>query len=144
MDRRRQELIDLVYIVEPGRAERALNVHRTTLARWLSGKSRIPESALVTLRAYAKGQLPGMTDEHWQGWSFGRDGLLYEPNGYSHSEGDIRAQFYERRLIKSQERRIKELEDKVKALTAQLAQTDPAANDMAIWPGNPQTKVFEA
>jgi hypothetical protein len=144
MDRRRQELIDLVYIVETGRAERALNVHRTTLARWMSGKSRIPESALVTLRAYAKGQLPGMTDEHWQGWRFGRDGMLYEPNGYAHSEGDIRAQFYERRLIRAQQDRIQELEAKVKALTTQLASVDTAANDMSIWPGNPQSKVYEA
>ena len=123
-----QEMIDLVADLGIYRAERLLNVHRTTLQRWMRGLTRVPESALFALRGAAKGQLPGQDDTHWQGWIFSPDGNLYSPDGRPFSCGDILAQQYERQLIKAQQLRIKELEAKVARLQAFSDSVDVAAN----------------
>lgn len=123
-----QEMIDLVAELGLYRAERLLNVHRTTIQRWQRGLTRVPESALFALRGAAKGQLPGQDDTHWQGWIFGKDGNLYSPDGRPFTCGDILAQQYERQLIRAQQNRIKELEAKVARLQAFADSVDIAAN----------------
>lgn len=123
-----QEMIDLVAELGIYRAERLLNVHRTTIQRWQRGITRVPESAIFTLRGAARGQLPGQDDTSWQGWIFGKDGNLYSPDGRGFSCGDILAQQYERQLIKAQQARIRELEAKVARLQAFADSVDIAAN----------------
>ena len=124
----KQEMIDLVSDLGLYRAERLLNVHRTTIQRWMRGASRVPESALFALRGAAKGQLPGQDDSNWQGWIFGQDGNLYSPDGRPFTCGDILAQQYERQLIKAQQARIRELEAKVARLQEFADSIDRAAN----------------
>lgn len=124
----KQEMIDLVSDLGMYRCERLLNVHRTTIQRWMRGESRVPESAIFTLRGIAKGQLPGQDDTTWQGWHFHTDGNLYSPDGRPFHIGDLMAQQYERQLIKAQQARIKELEAKLARLEAFADSVDIAAN----------------
>lgn len=137
-----RELEHLVKELSEHTALRLLRVHRTTISRWIRGKSRIPDSALITLRAALYGERPGDVGKVWEGWSFGPDGMLYSPDGFPYSSGDLMAQRMERRLIKTLFKSVDELEAKVLALTRELAKHDIAANDMSVWPGNPQTKAY--
>lgn len=129
-----QRLHELRELVEQyggeSRVERLLNVHRTTLYRWLENKTRIPDAALHTLRAAASGQMPYMDREKaWQGWRFARDGMLYSPAGEPFHGGDLLAIKYMRDCIKAQQRAIKELEEKLKIAQDALDRYMPAAND---------------
>lgn len=125
---RQQEVIDLVSDLGMYRSEELLNVHRTTIQRWMRGESRVPDSAIYALRGVTKGQLPGQSDTTWQGWIFGKDGNLYDPTGRPFHVGDLMAQQYERQLIKAQQARIRELEAKLARAEAYAARFDPAAN----------------
>jgi hypothetical protein len=124
-----QEIIDLVNDLGIYRCEQILNVHRTTLQRWMRGQSKVPEAALFALRGVAKGQLPGQDDSSWQGWHFHNDGNLYSPDGRPFHVGDLLAQQYERQLLKAQQARIKELEAKLARLEEFADRIDIAANE---------------
>lgn len=130
MRRYQQELIDLIADLGMYHSERLLNVHRTTIQRWMRGITRTPESAVLTLRAAVKGQLPGQTDLHWVGWKFGQDGNLYSPAGQAFHTGDLLAQQYERALIKAQRNEIEELKETVGRLNRIIDKFAPvSAND---------------
>lgn len=120
----RREVAELIadYGITP--AEVLLNVHRTTVQRWLDGVVPPPEAVLVALRA-ALGRLPGMRGRQWSGWAFGADGRLYSPAGYAYSAGDLLAQPYERAQVKALRERLAEVE----ARLARATQGSPAAND---------------
>lgn len=137
-----RELEHLVNELSETTAVRLLGVHRTTISRWIRGKSRIPESALITLRAALYGERPGDVGKIWEGWRFGPGGHLYAPDVFPYTAGDLLAQRVERRLIKTLFKRVDELDAKVLSLTKELAKHDVAANDMSVWPGNPQTKAY--
>lgn len=111
------ELVELVNAFGISRSVTLLNIHMTTVMRWMTGKSEPPESALIALRAALLGQLPGMQGRQWQGWGFGRDGRLYSASGQSWSAGDIMAQEYERALIKALQNKVRELEAKLAKAT---------------------------
>ncbi len=133
------ELQVLVERIGPTWSASVCGVHRTTLGRWLSGVSPIPRAALNALRA-ADGRSPGMGGQ-WDGWRF-VDGVLWSPEGYQFTPHDLLSHFYERPLIKSLQKVVREYEARIVALTKAAAQVDPAANDSSTWPGNPATRAF--
>jgi hypothetical protein len=51
-----------------------LGVHRSTIARWLTGKSVIPRSSWLLLVLLAEGRLPGMSED-WRDFRFDGDTL---------------------------------------------------------------------
>lgn len=72
---------------EPGVC-RQLNVHRTTVRRWVAGKVQIPGHQLQVIRMLL-GHLPG-TEGKWAGWSFFQ-GQLVAPNGQAYGAGEVMA-----------------------------------------------------
>lgn len=81
----KSEAAELIAEYGAHRTEVLLNVHRTTVTRWLSGEVEPPTAVLIALRAALAG-MPSM----WPGWSFGRDGLLYGPGSTrGYSAGDV-------------------------------------------------------
>jgi len=140
MDSKVQELIDLVQDLGMASAERLLNVHRTTISRWMKRQTRVPDAALLTLRAAVKGQLPGQTDRTWQGWSFDKYGTLWSPGGDQFTSGDLMAQRYERAVIRELRKEIAQLEAKLIKMTKAASMVDQAANDIAI--SGPLAKAY--
>jgi hypothetical protein len=100
---------------EPGVC-RQLNVHRTTVRRWLKGEVQIPGHQLQVIRLLL-GHLPG-TEGQWAGWSFFK-GELVAPNGNAFKAGDVLAIGLERQ-------RVKALEQELYALKIRLAIAEEA------------------
>lgn len=126
------EAVELIAEYGAGRTAELLDVHPATVKRWLAAPP-VPAMALIALRAAVLGQVPGMEGRPWRGWSFGRDGRLYDETGRSYASGDILAQQYERALIRSLQADNRELRAK---LTKALADSNGAANDadLAVMP----------
>lgn len=123
------ELQKLVEIVGPTWAEGYLRVHRTTLKRWLDGKTRVPESALVTLRAAAWGQMPGRKAERcWDGWYFA-DGRLWSPEDTSFEASELRAIPYLRGELRALRAHVAKLQATLAAERHAGDVRCPAAND---------------
>lgn len=125
----KQEAVELIGLFGEGRTAAALNVHITTVRRWYSGDVVAPTPVLIALRALALGQVPGMESRHWQGWSFGQNGELHEPNGRPHTAGSIMAMQYERQLLKHLQNEVRDLQAR---LAKALEETNAAANDPAL------------
>ena len=83
-----KHLKQAVELLGEKRVERELNVHRTTVRRWLAGRVAIPGKAHQVIRMLL-GDLPG-TDGKWTGWRF-HDGDLVSPEGVRFTPGDVRA-----------------------------------------------------
>jgi hypothetical protein len=96
--------------------QRQLNVHRTTIRRWLAGRVQIPGHQLQVIRMLL-GHLPG-TEGRWAGWAFFK-GQLYAPNGQAFKAGDVMAIGLERQ-------RVRALEEEVQRLTVRLAIAESA------------------
>lgn len=64
-----------------------VGVNRCTWSRWLSGKSRVPLSAINLLKILYGGEIP-QGGKEWEGWKF-HDGKLYDPAGQWHTPGSI-------------------------------------------------------
>ena len=141
MRNKQSELAKLVDELGPSRIASICRVHRTTVGRWLKGQVPIPESAILALRAYGWGEMPGL-ERAWDGWFF-RDGLLWSPNGDKFDPGEIMALIYMRPLVIAQREQIAELEAKLIAATREATKYDPAANDRAIWESDVRVKAFE-
>lgn len=103
--------------------ERTLNVHRTTIKRWLDGTVKMPEGARALVEGLL-GNLPG-TDGKWTGWRFWQ-GELWAPNNQRYKAGDLAAQHFERQLIKSLQAELVKAKAKLALLERQGLQ---AAND---------------
>lgn len=114
----KSEATELIDDYGPSRTEALLNVHRTTVERWRTGAIEPPTAVLLALRAACKGQVPGMELRQWEGWGFGRDGLLWSPNGRSYGPGDLMAQQYERALIRSLQSQVRDLQTRLARATA--------------------------
>lgn len=123
------ELQKLVETIGPTWAEGYLRVHRTTLKRWLDGKARVPESALVTLRAVAFGQMPGRKAERcWDGWYFA-DGKLWSPEDTWFEASELRALPYLKGELRALRAQVLELRAKLAQATRANEVRYPAAND---------------
>jgi uncharacterized small protein (DUF1192 family) len=95
---------------------RQLNVHRTTVRRWLAGQVQIPGHQLQVIRMLL-GHLPG-TDGQWAGWSFFQ-GELVAPNGQAFRAGEVMS-------IGLNRQRIAALEAEVQRLQVRLAIAEEA------------------
>jgi Phage protein len=118
-----RDLKALIELIGPRRVERELNVHRTTVRRWLDGQVRIGGAQLLAVRALL-GDMPG-TNARWTGWRF-HDGLLLSPAGDKFTAGDVSAIGLNRQRIAWLEREL----IAAKARVALLEQAYPqAANE---------------
>ena len=117
------DLRHLIDLIGQRAVERELNVHRTTIRRWMLGTTRIPGAQALAVRSLL-GDLPG-TAACWTGWRF-HDGELLAPAGEAFTAGQVMA-------IGLQRQRISQLERDLlaaKARVALLEQAYPqAAND---------------
>lgn len=99
------------------RVERELNVHRTTVHRWLADKVKIPGHQHQVIRMLL-GDLPG-TAGRWAGWRFW-DGKLLSPAGDAFGAGDVLSLGLLRQQLSAQQREIHEL--KVRLAVAEEAE----------------------
>lgn len=86
-----------------------LNVHRSTLARWLSGECVIPRSAWLVLVLIAEGRLPGMSED-WREWRFEGDRLYLIGTRTSYSARELAGWPYQLAHSEALARRVNELE----------------------------------
>lgn len=64
-----------------------------TVQRWQAGQQ--PPPAMVKLLRMRYGDLAGLLGTDWEGFCFGRDGLLYHPfYKYGFAPGELRALFF--------------------------------------------------
>lgn len=113
----RHDLKRLIELVGSRRVERELNVHRTTVRRWLDGTVRIPGAQHLGIR-YLLGDLPG-TAGQWTGWRF-HDGLLLSPAGDAFSAGQVLSLTLLRQQLAAQQAELAEL--KVRLAIAEEAE----------------------
>lgn len=125
----KHEITELIEACGIGRAERLLDVHRTTIQRWILGTVKPPITAIYTLRADVYGQLPNMTNKHWEGWRFGNDGMLYSPDGRGFHAGNLLSHQYLHHLVSAQRQEIASLREKISSLERNLDLLHTAAND---------------
>jgi hypothetical protein len=119
----RRDLKQLVERVGQRQVERELNVHRTTILRWLAGTVRIPGAQHQAIRGLL-GDLPG-TAGQWTGWRF-HAGELIAPGGDHYRPGDVLSLILLRQQVDAQQREIVKL--RARLAVAELAQPQ-AAND---------------
>ena len=121
--RPQRDLRHLIELIGQRRVERELNVHRTTVARWLAGQVQIPGAQLLAIRGLL-GDLPGTLDR-WRGWRF-HDGVLLSPAGEQFTAGQVMAIGLQRQRISQLERDLV----KARARVLLLEQAYPqAANE---------------
>lgn len=109
-ERPRRDLKALIELIGSRRVERELNVHRTTIARWLSGVVDLPGAQHLAVRGLL-GDLPG-TAGKWTDWRF-HDGLLLSPAGDAFTAGDVMAIGLNRQRIQQLERDLLEARARV-------------------------------
>lgn len=111
-----RDLKALIELIGQHRVERELNVHRTTVFRWLKGEVKIPGHQHQVIRMLL-GDLPG-TCGKWTGWRF-HNGQLVNDAGNAFNPGDILALIFLRQQLAAQRREIE-------ALKIRLAVTEEA------------------
>lgn len=134
LNRELEELINTLGGAEY--VERALNVHRTTLLRWRSGKTLPTQATMDLLRGLAGSKMP-WAGKDWDGWRFER-GQLLGPEGEHFTAGELKAWHFEKQLIRAQHEEITRLRGMVQQLAIAAKTLDPAANDMAVWERDPR------
>jgi len=118
-----RDLRALVELIGERRIERELNVHRTTIRRWLSGQIKIPGAQHLAIKALL-GDLPG-TQGKWTGWRF-HNGELYAPGGDRFSAGQVLSLVFLRQQLSAQRQEVEKLKQRLQV--AESAQPQ-AAND---------------
>lgn len=111
--------------VGEARALEILQVNRTTLGRWLQGKTQVPHAAAVVLRFYAEG-VPPACGEDWRGFRWSGNSL-YTPAGREVSARELEGLQYVHAHADALARRVRELQ----AVIASLQRLGGAANDSA-------------
>jgi hypothetical protein len=120
----------LIELIGERRVLRELNVHRTTIRRWLSGRVQIPGHQHQVIRLLL-GDLPG-TCGKWTGWRF-HDGALCSPGGDTYRPGDVLSLVILRQQLTAQRRELEALKIRL-AIAEQAVETlAPAANDSRAW-----------
>jgi hypothetical protein len=99
-------LRELIERIGERRVERELNVHRTTIKRWLKGEVAIPGAQHLAIRGLL-GDLPG-TCGKWTGWRF-HEGELLAPGGDSFKPGDVLSLIILRQQLTAQRRELEAL-----------------------------------
>lgn len=124
-ERPRRDLRLLIDAIGQRSVERHLNVHRTTVARWLSGRVRIPGAQSQALR-HLLGDLPG-TDGAWHGWRF-QSGFLHSPANDTYEPGEILAIRLQQQRVRELDRELLRLQARIRVLEKTLDHLTPAAN----------------
>ena len=106
------------------RVERELNVHRTTVKRWLAGQVKIPGAKHQVIRMLL-GDLPG-TCGKWTGWRF-QDGELLSPAGDRFDAGQVLSLVLLRQQLTQRDREIAALKVQLALAEAHLEKLTPAA-----------------
>lgn len=123
-----QDLRTLIERLGRQRVERELNVHRTTVLRWLDGKVKIPGHQHQVIRMLL-GDLPG-TAGKWAGWRF-HDGELLSPAGDRFSAGHVLSIILLRQQLASQQREIAALKVQLAMAEQTIARSDTGAANEA-------------
>lgn len=121
-----EDIAKAVDTIGPRRVLAALEIHRSTLARWLSGDSVIPRPAWLVLVMMAEGRLPGMSDD-WRDFRFDGDTLALVGTRHAWTAREIAGWPYQLAHAEALADRIKQLE-KEKAYLMRVGRFD-AAND---------------
>ncbi len=124
-ERPRRDLRLLIDAIGQRQVERALNVHRTTVQRWLSGSVRVPGAQHLAVRSLL-GDLPG-TVGLWTGWRF-HAGLLHSPANDTYEPGEILAVRLQQQRVAALDRENRELKARIRVLEKTLDLVSPAAN----------------
>ncbi len=124
-ERPRRDLRLLIDAIGQRQVERALNVHRTTVQRWLAGTVHIPGAQHLGVRALL-GDLPG-TDAKWTGWRF-HAGYLHSPANDTYEPGEILAVRLQQQRVAALDRENRELKARIRVLEKTLDVLTPAAN----------------
>lgn len=101
-----RDLRALIERIGEPRVLRELNIHRTTVRRWLAGQVQIPGHQHQVIRMLL-GDLPG-TCGKWTGWRF-HDGELIAPGGDRFRPGDVLSLILLRQQLTTQQREIDRL-----------------------------------
>lgn len=121
------DLERLLELIGQPSVERQLDVHRTTIGRWLSGQVKIPGAKHLAIRELL-GHLPG-TDGKWEGWRFWQ-GKLNSPGGDQFAPGDVLSLILLRQQLTAQRREIVEL--KARLMQAERSVQVSANEDRAV------------
>lgn len=124
-----EDIAKAVDAIGPRRVLAALEIHRSTLARWLSGDSVIPRPAWLVLVMMAEGRLPGMSAD-WRGFRFDGDTLQIVGTRYAWTAREIAGWPYQLQHARALADRIRQLE-KEKAHLLKTGHFE-AANDPLI------------
>lgn len=125
-ERPRRDLRRLIDLIGQRAVERELNVHRTSVSRWLSGAVAIPGAQHLAVRALL-GHLPG-TAGQWAGWRF-HDGELLAPGGDRFTPGEVLSLRLQMQRAAELDREVRALRARVKVLEKTVDLYGPAANE---------------
>jgi len=105
---------------------RQLNVHRTTVRRWLSGQVKIPGHQHQVIKMLL-GDLPG-TEGKWTGWHF-YQGQLVSPAGDTYTAGQVLSLVLLRQQLTAQQQEVERLRIRLAIAENAVDRLAPAAND---------------
>lgn len=125
-----RDLRALLERIGESRLLRELDIHRTTLRRWLKAEVKIPGHQHQVIRLLL-GDLPG-TDGQWTGWRFDR-GLLVSPGGDVYRAGDVLSLVILRQQLTAQRRELEALKIRLAIAEEAVERLAPAANDSRAW-----------
>jgi hypothetical protein len=123
-ERPRRDLRLLIDAIGQRQVERALNVHRTTVSRWLAS-GKIPGAQQHAIRLLL-GDLPG-TAGRWTGWRF-HAGYLHSPANDTYEPGEILAIRLQQQRVAALDRENRELKARIRVLEKTVDLYGPAAN----------------
>lgn len=103
------DLAQLVDVIGVRRVLEVLEIHRSTLARWLAGYCVVPRSAWLLLVVMAEGRLPGMSED-WRDWRFVDDRLVMVGSRVSYSARELAGWQYQVEHARALARRVAALE----------------------------------
>lgn len=112
---------------------KVLQIHRSTLARWLAGTSVIPRPTWLLLALMAEGRLPGMSDD-WRDWRFDGDRLCLAGTRIAYTARELAGLQYQVAHAAAMSRRVIDLE-KQTAYLLRVGRFD-CANDPLIAVGS--------
>jgi hypothetical protein len=125
-----RDLRALLERIGESRLLRELDIHRTTLRRWMKAEVKIPGHQHQVIRLLL-GDLPG-TDGQWTDWRFDR-GLLVSPGGDTYRAGDVLSLIILRQQLTAQRREVEDLRIKLAISEEAVDRLAPAANDSRAW-----------
>jgi hypothetical protein len=120
------DIVQTVDSIGRNQVLKVFGIHRSTLARWMTGMAVIPRPAWLLLVLMAEGRLPGMSED-WRNIRFDGDRLHIIGSRYSYTALEIQGWQYQQAHAQALARRVAELEKKTAYLLS-VGRFD-AAND---------------